>query len=137
MDIDGCDALSPVAYSEEEDEEKEYGGEPETIPPVDDKYRREEYSENDGCEKERRHSHGVKQSSRYLLVSGTEKRVCRDIAKRQSLGISKYGTTVAQNPLELREWLKHAYEEVLDMSIYLRRAIDMIDSSSSAQSGNE
>ena len=61
------------------------------------------------------------------LVSGTELDVCKDIASRQQLGISKYGTTVADNPLELRAWLQHAYEEALDQAIYLKRAIEEID----------
>jgi hypothetical protein len=59
--------------------------------------------------------------------TGIEAVVCEDIAKRQALGIHKYGRTVADNPLELRAWLKHAYEEALDLSIYLRRAMAEID----------
>jgi len=35
--------------------------------------------------------------------------------------------TVADNPLELREWLQHAYEETLDKAVYLKRAIDEIN----------
>jgi len=58
---------------------------------------------------------------------GTEARVCLDIIARQKKGIEKYGTTVAQNPLSHKEWLQHAYEEALDMAIYLRRAIEEID----------
>ena len=60
-------------------------------------------------------------------VSGTEMKVCLDIASRQQRGIQKYGTTVAANPLSLREWLTHAYEECLDQAVYLRRAIEEID----------
>ncbi len=60
-------------------------------------------------------------------VSGTESRVCADIAKRQQLGLAKYGTSVQDNPLSLREWLQHAYEETLDKAVYLRRAIEEID----------
>lgn len=55
--------------------------------------------------------------------SGIEAAVCNDIAERQQKGIAKYGVTVAENPLELREWLQHAYEETLDKAIYLKRAI--------------
>lgn len=60
-------------------------------------------------------------------ATGTEALVCADIARRQQLGIQKYGQTVADNPLELRAWLQHAYEEVLDQAVYLRRAIQEID----------
>lgn len=59
--------------------------------------------------------------------TGTEKAVCDDIAHRQRIGIMKYDTTVRENPLSLREWLQHAYEETLDQAIYLRRAMEEID----------
>jgi hypothetical protein len=59
--------------------------------------------------------------------TGIEAIVCADIAKRQALGIAKYGQTVADNPLSLREWLQHAYEECLDQSVYLARAMAEID----------
>ena len=57
----------------------------------------------------------------------TETQVCADIKRRQELGIAKYGTTVAQNPLELRQWLQHAYEEKLDDAVYMKRAIQELD----------
>lgn len=60
-------------------------------------------------------------------ATGTEARVCADIAARQALGIAKYGTTVEDNPLPLRAWLEHAYQETLDKAVYLRRAIEEID----------
>jgi hypothetical protein len=66
--------------------------------------------------------------SDLFAVFGTEAEVCRDIERRQQMGISKYGTTVAENPLPLREWLDHAYQETLDKAIYLKRAIAEIDS---------
>lgn len=62
-----------------------------------------------------------------LRVKGTEARVCADIAMRQQVGIEKYDTTVEDNPLKLREWVQHAYEEALDLAIYLKRTIEEID----------
>lgn len=62
-----------------------------------------------------------------LPATGTEGLVCDDIAERQKLGTAKYGTTVCANPLELRAWLQHAYEEALDQAIYLKRAIQELD----------
>ena len=56
-------------------------------------------------------------------ASGIEAMVCDDIAKRQQVGIAKYGTTVAGNPLTHAQWLQHAYEECLDMAVYLKRAM--------------
>lgn len=60
-------------------------------------------------------------------VSGIEKLVCEEIARRQKFGLAKYGTTVADNPLSLRQWLVHAMEENMDQLIYIRRAIAEID----------
>ena len=57
----------------------------------------------------------------------TETQVCADIKRRQELGIAKYGATVAQNPLDLRQWLQHAYEEKLDDAVYMKRAIQELD----------
>ena len=62
-----------------------------------------------------------------FLPEGTEAEVCADIARRQALGKNKYGTTVADNPLTLRQWLQHALEEALDQAVYLKRAIAEID----------
>ena len=59
--------------------------------------------------------------------TGTESRVCEAIARRQSLGITKYGQTVENNPLPLRLWLQHALEECLDQAVYLQRAIEEMD----------
>lgn len=58
------------------------------------------------------------------VATGIEAEVCADIAARQAKGISKYGTTVAENPADLKEWLQHAYEETLDKAIYLKAAIE-------------
>jgi hypothetical protein len=62
-----------------------------------------------------------------MKPTGIEAIVCEDIAARQQLGINKYGTTVADNNLSLREWLEHQYEELLDAAVYCRRAIAEID----------
>lgn len=59
--------------------------------------------------------------------TGIEAIVCEDIASRQAVGIAKYGVTVADNPLSLREWLTHAYQECLDQAVYLRRAITELE----------
>lgn len=63
-----------------------------------------------------------------MTATGTEAQVIADITRRQQFGIGKYKTTVADNPLSLKEWLNHAYEESLDQAIYLRRAIAEIES---------
>ena len=62
-----------------------------------------------------------------VMPHGIEAMVCTEIAARQAKGVAKYGTTVADNPLSLREWLQHQYEELLDAAVYCRRAIAEID----------
>jgi len=68
-------------------------------------------------------------STLLLEVSGIEAAVCADIARRQKHGLAKYGVTVADNPLPLRPWLQHAYEESLDHCVYLKRAMAQMDAS--------
>ena len=70
-----------------------------------------------------------------FMPDGTEARICTEIAARQQMGINKYGTTVAQNPLSLREWLVHAKQEALDQAIYLQRAIEEIDAKEGRKHG--
>ena len=68
-----------------------------------------------------------------MTATGIEAMVCADIARRQKVGLTKYGMSVADNPLELRARLMHAYEEVLDQAVYLRRAIAELDGKINAQ----
>ena len=63
----------------------------------------------------------------HTTPTGIEALVCEAIAARQQRGIAKYGTTVADNPLSLRQWLQHQYEELLDAAVYCRRAIAELD----------
>lgn len=70
-----------------------------------------------------------------FMPDGTEARICTEIAARQQMGINKYGTTVAENPLSLREWLVHAKQEALDQAIYLQRAIEEIDAKEARRHG--
>lgn len=60
-------------------------------------------------------------------ATGTEARVCDLIAARQRLGIAKYQTTVEDNPLPLRDWLRHQLDELLDAAIYCQRALEQLD----------
>ncbi len=58
--------------------------------------------------------------------TGVELAVCRDIAARQQMGIKKYGVQLADNPLNHRQLLQHAYEESLDRAMYLKAAIEQL-----------
>ena len=54
------------------------------------------------------------------IVTGIESRVCLDIATRQAVGIRKYGTTLEGNPAGRVERIRHAYQEALDLALYLK-----------------
>lgn len=68
-----------------------------------------------------------------MTAQGTEARVCQDIAKRQQLGLKKYGVSIEQNQLSLKEWMQHQYEELLDAAIYCKRAIEELEKSELAR----
>lgn len=55
-----------------------------------------------------------------MSATGIEARVCADIAARQARGLHKYGTTLEANPAGRVERIRHAYEEALDLAVYLR-----------------
>jgi hypothetical protein len=46
-----------------------------------------------------------------------------DLLAREEKGIKEYGTTMDRTDLSEVEWLQHAYEEALDLSIYLKKLI--------------
>jgi hypothetical protein len=48
-----------------------------------------------------------------------------DLLAREEKGIKEYGTTMDRNDLSEKEWLQHAYEEALDLSIYLKKLINI------------
>lgn len=60
-------------------------------------------------------------------ASGIELKVCADIAARQCVGIAKYGMTLEQNPADLKERVTHAYQESLDLPLYLRWILEELD----------
>lgn len=54
--------------------------------------------------------------------------VIKEIAERAEAGLAKYGTTMDRTDLSASDWIQHAYEEALDMAIYLKRLKkDMIE----------
>jgi hypothetical protein len=55
--------------------------------------------------------------------------VINDLNARSALGIKKYGTTLDANPMNLKEWIQSAYEETLDLALYLKRAMKEVNES--------
>ena len=54
-------------------------------------------------------------------------RTCALLLSRSAVGVKKYGTTLHDNPLSMREWLVHLRDELLDGALYAQRAIDELD----------
>jgi hypothetical protein len=50
--------------------------------------------------------------------------VIEDLISREKKGIDTYNTTVDRKDLTEDQWLQHAYEEALDLAIYLKKIID-------------
>jgi hypothetical protein len=49
--------------------------------------------------------------------------VIDDILFREEKGRAEYGTTMDRKDLSEEQWLQHAYEEALDLAIYLKKII--------------
>lgn len=47
--------------------------------------------------------------------------VRQDLLDRSNRGIKKYGTTLDRTDLTQDQWLQHAYEEALDLCLYLKK----------------
>ena len=47
-----------------------------------------------------------------------------DLQARSERGIAKYGTTLDRTDLSEKDWLQHAYEEALDLALYLKKLIN-------------
>ena len=47
----------------------------------------------------------------------------KDLYKREIRGLREYGTTMDRTDLSQDEWLQHAYEEALDLCLYLKKLL--------------
>jgi hypothetical protein len=47
--------------------------------------------------------------------------VIAELEAREAKGIETYGTTLDRTDLTRSEWLQHAYEEALDLALYLKK----------------
>lgn len=48
-----------------------------------------------------------------------------DLERRSYFGIKKYNTTLDRTDLTEIDWLNHAYEEALDLALYLKKTITL------------
>ena len=61
-------------------------------------------------------------------MSEIEEKVIEKIRQRAELGLNKYNTTMERTDLTLKQWINHAMEEAMDLSVYLQRILIMLDS---------
>tara|TARA_R100000030_G_C3192882_1_gene108875 strand:- start:25 stop:219 length:195 start_codon:yes stop_codon:yes gene_type:complete len=59
-------------------------------------------------------------------MSKIEDEVCKKIMERAEIGKNKYGTTMERDDLSISEWLDHAQQEAMDLSVYLQKLIEKI-----------
>lgn len=52
--------------------------------------------------------------------------VIENYVKRAQMGEKKYGVTLDRTDLELLDYLQHAKEEAMDLTLYLEKAIQII-----------
>lgn len=50
-----------------------------------------------------------------------------DLLRRSQVGVAKYGVMLDRKDLNLRDWLQHLYEELLDAANYTKRCIIELD----------
>lgn len=51
------------------------------------------------------------------------KQVIEDMRQRETKGKAEYGTTMDRTDLSDTDWMDYAYEEALDLSLYLKKII--------------
>lgn len=61
-------------------------------------------------------------------VCGNVELVREDLKKRAEFGLNKYGITIEKANYNRRTLLQHAYEEAMDLAVYLKSEITRMDS---------
>lgn len=56
-----------------------------------------------------------------MIKDSIVEEVREDLDSRSQIGIKKYNTTLDRKDLNTSDWIQHAYEECLDMALYLKR----------------
>lgn len=59
------------------------------------------------------------------MKSEIVKEMCADLERREGKGLKEYGCTVDRTDLSKLDWLTNAYEEALDLAVYLKKLINL------------
>tara|TARA_Y100001938_G_C7818971_1_gene295664 strand:- start:131 stop:313 length:183 start_codon:yes stop_codon:yes gene_type:complete len=60
-------------------------------------------------------------------MSRIEDEVCKKIQSRSDVGKEKYGVTMEDEVLSIREWLVHLQEELMDAAVYVEKLLGMVE----------
>ena len=60
-------------------------------------------------------------------MSAIEDAVCEKIKARSNVGKKKYGVTMEEEILSMREWLIHLQEELMDAAVYVEKLLGMVE----------
>jgi hypothetical protein len=60
-------------------------------------------------------------------------RVVDKFVGRSDVGYKKYGVTLEEDPSKMLEWLNHLQEELMDAVLYLQKAKEKYEASSSKE----
>jgi DNA-directed RNA polymerase beta' subunit len=55
------------------------------------------------------------------MTSELLQQVIDELKARELKGVETYGTTLDRKDLTRSQWLQHAYEEALDLALYLKK----------------
>ena len=62
-----------------------------------------------------------------MFMSKIEDEVCNKIKARSEVGKEKYGVTMEEEILSMRQWLVHLQEELMDAAVYVEKLLGMIE----------
>jgi len=60
-------------------------------------------------------------------MSRIEDEVCKKIQQRADVGKKKYGVTMEEEVLSIREWLNHLQQELMDGCVYIEKLLGMVE----------
>ena len=65
-------------------------------------------------------------AEKFELIDTIVDSVVYKYKQRSNVGIDKYGVTLDRDDLTTLEWLQHAQEEAMDLSLYLEKIMNKI-----------
>lgn len=60
-------------------------------------------------------------------MSKIEEQVCEKILQRSEVGKKKYGVSMEEEVLSIRQWLTHLQEELMDAAVYVEKLLEMVE----------